>query len=242
MNSRPASDYGAGSIEDVQRYYAGRATESRLEDLYAPTSAGHAYLLRRRDATLVRLLDQQGVFPLRDKQILDIGCGAAWQLRRLVDLGADPSRCCGIDVNQERLSIAHYYNAHMTFILGSAEAIPLPAGIFDIVTQFTAFSSMASDDMRRKSAAEMLRVVTSGGVILWYDFRVKHPRNRYVTPMNAEAVRNLFPGCELCLFSHTLAPPISRRLAPYSEIGCLILERLPILRTHYFALITRPSE
>lgn len=224
-------------INDIDQYYAERAGDTRLDGRYAPTSAAHTYLLRQRDAAIVKVLEQWGMFPLRERTILDVGCGAAWQLRRFVDLGADPRNCVGVEVNQHRLSVARYHNAHMTFLETSAEAIPQPDRSFDVVTQFTAFSSMPSHEMREASAREMRRLVKDGGIILWYDFRVRRPGNRYVTPMGARTIRALFPSCTVHLSSQTLAPPLARAIAPRSVIACLLLEKLPWLRTHYLATI-----
>jgi ubiquinone/menaquinone biosynthesis C-methylase UbiE len=222
----------------IAMHYADRAIDPRVQRHYGPTSAGDRYMTGRRDRSITDQLQRYGKFPLWGKLVLDIGCGSGWHLRRFVEMGMDPSNCYGIDLNGDRLTKARTLNAHMTFIEGSAENIPLPGGSVDIVTQFTAFSSMPSEQMQQAAAHEMLRLVKPDGIILWYDLRVRDPRNLRVTAMPAEKVKHLFAGCRVDLQSHTLAPPISRMLAPRSEIACLLLDKVPLFHTHYIATIS----
>ena len=96
--------------------------------------------------------------------------------------------------------------------------------------------------MRRRAAAEMLRVVRPGGVILWYDVRHPNPRNRDLVPIGRREIRAVFPGCEIDFATATLLPPLARRLAPLSPVACRLLEALvPPLRSHLAALIRRPA-
>ena len=39
----------------------------------------------------------------------------------------------------------------------------------------------------------------------------------------------------------TLAPPLARAIAPYSVILCQILEKIPLLCTHYLGIIKKRS-
>lgn len=224
-------------LDEIGAHYAERASDPRLQSLYGPTSTGDRFLAYRRDTAIIDLLQALGRFPLHDKRILDVGCGDGHTLRRFVDMGADPVNCFGVDVNSQRLAKARYRNAHMTFLESSAAGTPWESGSFDIITQLTAFSSMPSENMRQDCAREMQRLLRPSGLILWYDFRVRHPRNPHVQAMRARDIRGLFSGWDVELHSLTLAPPIARRLVGYSEIACILLEKLPPLRTHYLAAI-----
>ena len=99
---------------------------------------------------------------------------------------------------------------------GNAANCHGPTRSFDIVSQFTVFTSILSPELRRAIAAEMIRVTRPGGVVLWYDFRVNNPRNDQVRRVGARELRELFPGCEVHLRPTTLAPPVARRLVPLS--------------------------
>ena len=85
----------------------------------------------------------------------------------------------------------------------------------------------------------MLRVLKSGGSILWYDFFLSNPRNPDVQGIGRNEIFRLFPGCEVISRRLTLAPPLARFLAPRSWPLCSFLARLRFLDTHYLALIRR---
>jgi hypothetical protein len=85
----------------------------------------------------------------------------------------------------------------------------------------------------------MLRVVKPRGVILWYDYHVNNPWNPDVRGVKKQEIRHLFPGCRVDLQRLTLAPPLARRLAPYSFLLCCLLEKIPLLCTHYLGVIRR---
>jgi hypothetical protein len=90
-------------------------------------------------------------------------------------------------------------------------------------------------------AREMLRVLKRHGVILWYDLRVNNPDNADVRGIGKQEIARLFPNCHIDLRRVTVAPPLSRLLAPYSWLGCYALERLRIFNTHYLGVIQKHS-
>jgi SAM-dependent methyltransferase len=122
---------------------------------------------------------------------------------------------------------------------GSAAELPFAAGTFDLVFQSTVFTSILDPDLKRRAAAEMIRVVTQDGIILWYDYRVNNPWNRDVRGVKRSEIKKLFPDCRMELQRMTLLPPLARWLAPYSILGCFALEKLPLLRTHYLGVIRK---
>ena len=103
------------------------------------------------------------------------------------------------------------------------------------------FTSILSETVKKSAAAEMLRVLKPGGLVLWYDFRVDNPRNPNVRGIGAREIRSLFADCSVKLRSGTLAPPVARRTVPISWILSLCLERIPFLRTHYVGTIRKPG-
>jgi SAM-dependent methyltransferase len=116
---------------------------------------------------------------------------------------------------------------------GSATELPYPEAHFDLVIQATVFSSVLDQSMRRRMAAEMMRVLRPGGLVLWYDLAIANPRNRDTRPIGKSEIAELFPGCRRDLARVSLAAPIARRLASRSWLGCSLLSEIPILRTHY---------
>jgi hypothetical protein len=87
----------------------------------------------------------------------------------------------------------------------------------------------------------MLRVLKPNGVVLWYDFHVGNPRNPDVHGIKRLEIAQLFPGCQIALEKITLAPPVVRRLAPYSWVGCYMLSAVSWLCTHYLGTIQKSA-
>jgi ubiquinone/menaquinone biosynthesis C-methylase UbiE len=181
---------------------------------------------------------------LRDKTILDVGCGGGQGLVDFESWGARRQNLAGIDLLDEsaRLARARLGTGERAADIraGNAAELPWPDETFDIVNQSTMFTSILSDALRKAIADEMVRVARPGGVILWYDFRVNNPVNQHVRRVGAREIRSLFPGCEVHLRLITLAPPVARRLVPLSWVGALMLESLRIFNTHYFGVIRLP--
>lgn len=53
------------------------------------------------------------------------------------------------------------------FRCGNAENLPYEDESFDIVMQFTVFTSILDSEMKQNIAREMLRVIKPDGIILW---------------------------------------------------------------------------
>ena len=86
-------------------------------------------------------------------------------------------------------------------------------------------------------AAEITRVLRPGGALLWYDLRVPNPRNPNVRPVSRRELAALFPGLVGPVETATLAAPLARHVAPWSELVAGALERCPWLRTHLLAVL-----
>lgn len=189
----------------------------------------------------IRMLDRASLFPLRGQRVADIGCGAGTWLLEFMQWGADPAELCGIDLNADRIAAARQRIPHADLRMGSATELPWPDGSFDLVSQFTVFTSILDPSLKQAVAAEMLRILKPNGSILWFDFRVDNPNNAQVRGVRAREIRSLFPGCSIELASEVLAPPISRRVASWSRPLGSVLKAIPWLRTHYVGLIHKGS-
>jgi ubiquinone/menaquinone biosynthesis C-methylase UbiE len=189
----------------------------------------------------IKMLDRAALFPLRGQRIADIGCGVGTWLLEFMQWGADPAALCGIDLSSERIAAARERIPRADFRIGCATELPWPDASFDMVSQFTVFTSILDPDLRRGVANEMLRVLKPGGSILWFDFRVNNPNNAQVRRVSAREIQSLFAGCDVALASEVLAPPISRRVARWSRPLASVLKAVPCLRTHYVGLIHKRS-
>ena len=224
--------------ERVRTVYAARRGGHR----YSWDQPGHLFIMQELERRLLRALQRHDCLPLGGRRVLEIGCGSGHFLRELVKWGADPARVVGIDLLEDRLADARRLVPPGVRVEAmNAADTGFAAGAFDLVLQMTVFTSILSADVRRRVAAEMRRVLAPGGCIVWYDFRVNHPRNPDVRAVGKAEIRELFPGAAIAVEAATLAPPLARRLAPRAWWLCQTLDLLPPLRTHYLAMIRPPA-
>jgi ubiquinone/menaquinone biosynthesis C-methylase UbiE len=188
---------------------------------------------------VLKLLKKQNVNSLFDKKILDVGCGTGGELRNFMRYGAQPENLFGIDLLPDRIELAKRLSPNLDFRCGDASNLPYKNERFDIVFQFTVFTSVLDSQLKIKIAEEMLRVLKSGCIIIWYDFHVNNPNNPDVKGVKKNEIYELFPDCNIYLKRVTLAPPLTRIMAPYSYILCYALENLRILNTHYIGIIKK---
>jgi SAM-dependent methyltransferase len=228
---------------------AARAEEARVREAYARRRPGdryafsnpaHLFMMQEREAATLALLGRQGLLPLGDSDILEVGCGGGQWLLDLVRWGAQPDRLHGIDLLPERIAQARRVCAPAVALsLGGATALPYGDGSFDLVLQATMFSSILDPAVRRAMALELLRVLRPAGAVLWYDLRVNNPSNPDVRGVDRDEIAGLFPGCGVALTRVTLAPPVTRLVAGHAAWLARALAVAPFLRTHWLGVLRR---
>lgn len=215
--------------------------ESRLagSDLYSPFNPGSLFILQSRQRAELNLLRRHGFTLWRNLRILELGCGPGGILREYLSYGARPECLYGIDLLPNRLREAYARLPQLSLACADGQHLPYPNGSFDLVLQYTVFSSILDDEIRVNLGREMLRVLRSpGGLILWYDFWL-NPTNSQTRGIRQAEIRHLFPDCQFEFHQITLAPPLARRLVPLSWLLCHFLERLRLFNTHYLVAIRR---
>jgi len=103
--------------------------------------------------------------PLAGKRALDIGCGTGRWTEVLAARGAN---VVGVDKSEPMLAEARRRRPGRDFRLMDATQLEFPDGTFDLVTAVTVVQHLAPDDQER-AAAEIARVVRSGGHVLAVD-------------------------------------------------------------------------
>jgi ubiquinone/menaquinone biosynthesis C-methylase UbiE len=197
-------------------------------------------MIQERERRLLTLLKRYGFASLKEKKILEVGCGTGYWLREFIKWGALPENVTGIDLLADRVSKARRLCPPAVRLqCASAAQLPFANERFDLVLQSTVFTSILDPDLKRRVAAEMMRVVKPEGVILWYDYYVNNPWNSDVRGVKRREIARLFPRCRIELERITLLPPLARFLAPYSYLSCYLLEKLPPLCTHYLGVIRK---
>lgn len=223
--------------ERIRKAYSKR---TRDEVLYSWFSPGHLFMIQERERRLLKLLKGYGFASLKEKKILEIGCGTGYWLREFIKWGALPENVTGIDLLPDRVTRARRLcPAAVSIQCASAAQLPFANQRFDLVLQSTVFTSILDPDLKQRVAAEMMRVVKQKGLIVWYDYHVNNPWNNDVRGVNRREITQLFPACRIDIQRITLLPPLARLLAPYSYLGCYLLEKLPPLCTHYLGVIRK---
>jgi ubiquinone/menaquinone biosynthesis C-methylase UbiE len=225
--------------QEVQRIRAESERRRREipSDYYALHHPANLFIRQGQERGLCRALITADAIPLSGRAILEVGCGSGQWLASFKQFGARSEDLAVIDLNTARVRECATHFAGADVRVGNAASLPWPDGRFDIVFQSIVFTSILSDEMKVAVAREMLRVLRKDGVVLWYDFMVNNPRNPNVRDIARREIRRLFPGCALLLRRVTPAPPIVRKLVPFSWTLGTILECFRLLNTHYFGVI-----
>jgi SAM-dependent methyltransferase len=108
------------------------------------------------------LLDR--MIEVRDRDVLDVGCGEGWLVRRLGEHGA---RAVGVDplaVALERARAQEPDAPGERYLEAGAEELPLPDRSFDAVVFFNSLHHVPEDRMDA-ALAEAARVLRSGGLL-----------------------------------------------------------------------------
>ncbi len=224
-------------LRKVYRFYALRGFG---QSKWSLANKGNQAILEECLLRIRASLQNSGFFPLDERQILDVGCGTGQRLAAFADLGAKPEHLFGVDLIADRINVARQHHPRITFQLANAEALPFADGTFDLVTVFTVFSSILHARMAANVGLEINRVLRRGGAVLWYDFRMHNPWNRHVRGISRHRIQNLFPGFKTDLETISLLPPLARRLGRLTKLLYSPLSSLPLLRSHYLGVLTKP--
>jgi len=226
-----------GEVDKIKERYERR--KKIPKDFYSVFKPGNLFIIQEREKKVLELLNKYKMSYLKDKKILDVGCGRGGWLRDFIHWGARPENLYGVDLIEDFIGDAKEINPKINFICGDAERLNFSDKSFDIVLQSTCFTSIFDPQMKKNIAKEMLRVLKDNGIILWYDFKYNNPKNPDVRGIKKREIKSLFPACYYDFNLITLAPPIVRKLAPASWILSYILLKLKFLNTHYLAVIRK---
>lgn len=233
----------AAEEERVRAAYARRDAAGK-SDLYAWHRQEVLFGQYRFRSVAASLFASNGLVDLAQLEILDLGCGTGGWLLTLLHWGASAARLHGIDLLQDRIDRAKSLMPGVDFRVASGYSIPYADASMDLVSAHTVFSSILDGQSRKAMAEEMARVLKPRGKIFIYDYRISDPSNRDTIGIGKVEIGRLFPSFNVERRTLTLAPPIFRRIAPWSTLlGHIIESCFPFLRTHAIYLITaRPKK
>ncbi|MCP3958338.1 MAG: class I SAM-dependent methyltransferase [bacterium] len=238
MSREPAA--GGSSGERSRILAENRRRERDAPGLYATWNPAEQLARHTRRRLAAKLLRQLDLFPREDTRCLEIGFGNGGWLLELLAWGVKESSLRGAEIDLLRAHATRRRLPAAGLCLADAAALPWREGSFELVIASTVFTSVLDPGVRRRLAGEVERVLAPGGALLWYDFAFDSPRNRQVAGIGRRQIRRLFPGLQGPIRSVTLAPPIARRVAPWSSWLAELLEAFPPLRTHRLAVLIKP--
>jgi SAM-dependent methyltransferase len=230
-----------GEVAELARIREAYGQRARVipADRYARIHAENLCRHHESEIAMSTMFRAIGLSSLTRLRILDVGCGRGAWLRQLLEYGAEPTRLFGLDLLEGNVQDALRLNPALHFACGDAAQLPFPDGCFDLVIQFMLFTSVLSDRFRKKISQEMMRILSPGGRILWYDFMYNNPKNKDVRGIGRAEIRRLFPDCSMMFRRITLAPPLGRIVARFSPALYAALAMIPPLRTHYMCLLQK---
>lgn len=217
-------------IRRIQEVYAKRARDIDHEALYSLFNPGACFLHTQLMRHVLSVLPQYAISSFHGRIILEVGCGGGAVLKQLLAYGADVSRCYGIDLLEWQLHRAHLDNPYLPLACANGQALPYPDSSFDMVLQFTIFTSILDPQVKSMVAREMLRVLKPTGLILWYDFWL-NPTNAQTSGIRPREIRALFPGCHFEFRRITLAPT-HRPAFGQAGLGGLLVVRVATTIQH----------
>lgn len=202
-----------------------------------PRNPVSLYYRQAQQRGIIELL-RSADLALEKLKVLDIGCGAGYHLSLLSHLGAEPVHLQGLDLMFERLQTARKLSpSAIIYCQGDGQHLPYPSRFFDLVCQFTVFSSIFDLGLRRAIAAEIDRVLQPHGWLLWYD--MYRSISKHTRPIERHEIAQLFPGFEFVHQCELHSRWISR-LAPRSFLLCTLVDHLPGMRkTHLLCLLRK---
>ena len=239
MIQEPASEIGR-ELAQLEAEYRRRDFGNIPADRYSRFNQAALLHAQSLERNLLALLKRHNFTSLHEKNILDVGCGSGGHLLHFLDYGALSTNLFGIDLMAHRIDQARQRHPTINWQVGSAHQLPYRDASFDLVMSFVVFSSILNETLCRQIASEMWRVLKPGGLILLHDFTYSNPRNPAVRGISRKQIEALFrrPGAAFDFRRITLAPPISRMLAPRAYWLAFMLEYLKLLNTHTIGIIS----
>ena len=229
-------------VQRLREVYRNYRESGIAEVRWSSANPGNQMIQRERAQALGELLAQWGFTPMANRRVLDIGCGSGEVLAHFMHWDALPHNLYGVDLLDKSIEMAKRRFPGLHFQQGNAAHLAFPDAFFDLVGQFTVFSSILADRMAHNIAAEIRRVLKPGGAVLWYDLRLNNPWNTHVQGITRTQIGALFPGFRTDLRRLTLLPPLARRLGRVTHMFYPILSKIPAFCTHYIGLLVKPQE
>lgn len=242
MPPNPAPLPPSDDTRQLECHYA-RRERAGVTDRYSLLQPDVWQTVQERQRAMLQCLTRHGWHDLRERRLLEVGCGAGGNLLEFLRMGWRPEHLAGIELMPERHAQARaVLPERVALHLGDACTAPIADASCDLVFQATVFSSLLDDAFQQRLAEAMWRWVKPGGAVLWYDFTLDNPSNPDVRGVPMQRVRALFPRGRIEAQRVTLAPPLARLACRVWPGLYPVLNAVPLLRTHVLAWVAKDSD
>lgn len=210
-------DVNKRRIEDVKKWYSDYyKNNSFRNDLRENPEV--LFQILATETSVVKAFQKIKDSPV-DSLVLNVGCGNGADNFQLLRLHYKIENICGIDINDERLSVAQHIFPNSTCEIGDASKMRYADNYFDIVFESTMFSTLSNDNLCNTIASEMIRVCKPNAHIVLVDWKIPKPNNPSYNALTKKKLFKFFKvGLETDLIYTTrgaLIPPIGRFLSKY---------------------------
>lgn len=205
---------------------------------HEPSHPGNRWLLQARHDALGEAIAR--LAPDHRGRCLEVGCGNGQNLPLLAARGAGHELSVGVDFRHDVLQAMRRDLGEVPRpVCADARALPFNRGSFDLVCQIMLLSSLVDPRDRTEAAAEMRRVLRTGGAIVSLDLRWPRPGDRGRIALRRRDLADLFPGFSMLSTTHGILPPLARVLAARFPWVCGLLQRWPPLRIYRLDILWR---
>lgn len=231
-------------IEAIKKRYK-RREDSGLglgASRYSPLTPSVYMQDAEKQRKIIECIRSCGISPLKEKRLLEIGCGRGDDALRFIRLGFLPENIVVNELLKERIEEAgNRLPGKVTTIYGDASEIDSSLGNFHVIFQSMIFTSILDDKFRKRLANAMWQRLHIGGGIMWYDFVYNNPKNMDVRGIGISEIQSLFPMGKIRYWRITLAPPIGRLVTMVHPSLYSAINIFPLLRTHVLCWIKKSS-
>jgi 2-polyprenyl-3-methyl-5-hydroxy-6-metoxy-1,4-benzoquinol methylase len=127
--------------------------------------------LRQRQRRMRETLIECGIDTpdkLRGIDVLDVGSGGGTNIAWLIELGADPAHCTGIDLLPKRVETARARLPNVRWIEGDVTCTDA-GGPFDLVMLVAVLTSVTYTPLKQRIVDRCFSMLKPGGVLFFYD-------------------------------------------------------------------------
>lgn len=137
------------------------------KDVISPMTIVRSYINFFKNCRIMEKLLQHGFNRLPEYKILDAGCGNGQDLRSLVEFGAKPENCHGIDFCDKALEFARTVSPpEMDFRQVPFFSNGFDDNIFDIVFSYNVITNFIDNSDIKCFGREARRVIKNNGLLL----------------------------------------------------------------------------